>query len=42
VYDAVLEMGKIVTSVLGPKAAGVKNVTVYLPAQKALNVPLKK
>jgi hypothetical protein len=42
VHDNVQEIGKIVTSELGQKAAGVKNVTVYLPAQKALNVPLKK
>jgi hypothetical protein len=42
VHDNVQEIGKIVTSELDQKAAGVKNVTVYLPAQKALNVPLKK
>ncbi len=42
VHDAVQEIGRIVSSALGPKAGKVNNVTVYLPAQKALNVPIKK
>lgn len=42
VHDAVLEIGKIVTSELGPKAGKVKNVTVYLPAQGAFDVRVKK
>jgi hypothetical protein len=42
VQDAVRDIGKIVANVLGEKAGKVNNVTVYLPAQKAINVPIKK
>jgi hypothetical protein len=42
VNDAVQEIGKIVAGVLKDKVGTVNNVTVYLPAQKALNVPIKK
>ena len=42
VHNAVLEIGKIVSSVLGSRAGTVTNVTVYLPANGALNVPMKE
>jgi hypothetical protein len=42
VQDVVRDIGKTVANVLGDKAGKVNNVTVYLPAQKAINVPIKK
>ena len=42
IEDIVVEIGKIVSTELGPEAKSVKTAKVILPANGALNVPVKK